>query len=406
MVKETKFYDLLEVKPDATESEIKKAYRKLAVKLHPDKNPDGSTEAQFKEITFAYQILSDSEKRAAYDRGGENAIKEGGSQGGGMPTDIFDMFFGGGRQQQRERRGKDMVHQLSVSLKDLYVGKVSKLAVQKNVICSGCDGRGGKDGSVQPCRPCNGQGIRIELRQFGPGMVQQMQRQCSECDGTGEQIKEKDRCKTCNGKKVLPERKILEVNIDKGMEDEQRITFKGESDQAPGLPPGDIIIVLDAKEHPVFKRKGTDLLMEMEITLVEALCGFKRVITHLDERQVLIQTNPGQVIKDGAIKIVYGEGMPQYRNPFEKGRLFINFKVVFPANNFASADALKQLEAILPARPPAPTITGDVDETELQEYDPEGREFGRSARSSRAATDEDDPRGGHGHGPGVQCASQ
>jgi DnaJ family protein A protein 1 len=404
MVKETKFYDLLEVKPDATDNEIKKSYRKLAMKLHPDKNPDGSTEEQFKELSFAYQVISDPEKRAAYDRGGENAIKEGGSHsGGGMPNDIFDMFFGGGRRQ-RERRGKDMVHQLSVSLKDLYVGKVSKLAVQKNVICASCEGRGGKEGSVQTCRPCQGQGVRIELRQIGPGMVQQVQRACSECDGSGQQIKEKDRCKNCNGKKVLAERKILEVHIDKGMDDEQKITFSGESDQTPGLPPGDIIIVLDCKEHPVFKRKGGDLLMSMEITLVEALCGFQRVVNHLDDRQVLIKSEPGRVLKDGDIKIVYGEGMPQYRNPFEKGRLFIQFKVVFPKDNFASADALKQLEAILPARPPQPAITGEVDETELQEYDPEGREFGKSARTGRSATDEDEQ---HTHGgPGVQCASQ
>lgn len=257
---------------------------------------------------------------------------------------------------------------------------------------------------MQTCKPCQGQGVRIELRQIGPGMVQQMQRQCGECDGSGQQIKEKDRCKKCNGKKVLPERKILEVHIDKGMEDEQRITFAGESDQSPGLPPGDIVIVLDAKEHPVFKRKGNDLLMEMEITLVEALCGFRRVITHLDDRQVLIEAKPGTVIKDGALKIVYGEGMPTYRNPFEKGRLFIHFKVAFPPNNFANPDVLKQLEAILPARPAQPEITGEVEETELQEFDPEGREFGKSTRTSRGATDEDDHRGHHG--PGVQCANQ
>ena len=104
---------------------------------------------------------------------------------------------------------------------------------------------------------------QIELRQFGPGMVQQVQRQCSDCDGRGEVIKEKDRCKSCNGKKVVPERKVLEVHIDKGMEDGQRITFNGEADQQPGLPPGDIVIVLDEKDHPTFKRRGADLLMEM-----------------------------------------------------------------------------------------------------------------------------------------------
>eukprot|EP00042_Codosiga_hollandica_P055701 m.785984 g.785984 ORF g.785984 m.785984 type:complete len:406 (+) comp59173_c0_seq3:2-1219(+) len=405
MVKETRLYDLLEVKPDASQDEIKRAFRKLTVKLHPDKNPDGSTAQQFQEITAANQILSDPEKRAAYDKYGEEGMKEGAAHShGGMPGGIFDMFFGGGRGQQRERRGKDMVHQLPVSMKDLYVGKVSKLAVQKNVICSSCSGKGGKEGAVQPCRSCSGQGVRIELRQIGPGMVQQVQRHCPDCDGEGEQIKEKDRCKACNGKKVVPERKILEVHIDKGMEDGQKIPFSGESDQQPGLPPGDIIIVLDQKEHPVFKRKGSDLLMEMELTLVEALCGFQRVVNHLDDRQVLVKTQPGQIIKDGAIKIIYGEGFPQHRNPFEKGRLFIHFKVAFPGDNFADATQLKALEALLPPRPAQPEITGDVEETELQEYDREGREFGKAAHKGRSATDEDEE--GHHAGPGVQCASQ
>ena len=234
-----------------------------------------------------------------YDRVGEQGLKEGAGQGG-MPTDIFDMMFGGGRGRgQRERKGKDMVHQLQVSLKDLYVGKVSKLAVQKNVICTGCDGKGGKDGAVSTCKECSGQGVKIEFRQFGPGMVQQVQSHCRNCDGTGEAIKEKDRCKTCLGKKVVPERKVLEVHIDKGMDDGQKITFNGESDQTPGLPPGDIVIVLDQKEHPVFKRRGNDLLMEMELTLVEALCGFTKIVTQLDDRKIAVKNAPGNVIKDG-----------------------------------------------------------------------------------------------------------
>lgn len=408
MVHSTGLYDLLGVNPSATDKEITKAYRKLAVQLHPDKNPDGSTEAKFKEVSNAYTVLSDPEKRALYDRGGDAALKEGGGMGGQDPSDIFSMFFGGGGSRQREKRGKDMVHQLSVSLKDLYVGKVSKLAVQKNIICAPCEGRGGKEGSVSQCRDCDGRGIKIELRQFGPGMVQQVQRHCSACDGSGQAIKDKDRCKTCNGKKVVPERKVLEVHIDKGMEDGQRITFNGESDQQPGLPPGDIVIVIDEKEHPVFKRRGADLLMEMEITLTEALCGFTRVVTQLDERQLLIHSAPGQVIKDGSIKTIQGEGMPTYRNPFEKGRLFIQFKVSFPASNFTTPDKIAQLEKLLPARPPQPVPSADAEETTLQDYDTATNDFGKSSKTNANAYDEDERGGGHGHagGPGVQCASQ
>jgi len=280
--------------------------------------------------------------------------------------------------------------------------------LQKNVICSGCEGRGGKDGAVSTCKGCDGHGVRLELRQFGPGMVQQIQRQCPNCDGTGQAIKEKDRCKTCLGKKVLPERKVLEVHIDKGMEDGQRIPFSGESDQQPGIPPGDIIIVLEEKEHPVFKRRGNDLLMTMEITLVEALCGFQKIVTHLDERQILVKALPGQVIKDGGIKIIQNEGMPQHRNPFEKGRLFIKFQVTFPENNFATPEQLVQLEAALPARPPQPVVTEEVEETVLEEFNPEIHEFGRGqgASSQGSAYDEDERHAHMGGAPGVQCASQ
>ena len=137
--------------------------------------------------------------------------------------------------------------------------------------------------------------MQVRVQQLGPGMMQQIQSMCPECQGQGERIDPKLRCKACNGKKVIRERKILEVCVDKGMEDGQKITFSGEGDQEPGLEPGDIIIVLDEKEHPVFKRSGTDLIMKFNINITEALCGFKKTVKTLDDRTLVIQTIPGKI---------------------------------------------------------------------------------------------------------------
>merc|ERR1719430_1273339 len=349
---------------------------------------------------MAYEVLSNPEKRKLYDQAGEQGIKEGGSGGGGgmNPMDIFDMFFGGGGgdpfgrgsfgRQRGPRRTKNLVHQLSVSLEDMYNGTVRKLALQKNVICDGCEGIG----------------MQVRIQQLGPGMMQQIQSMCGECHGEGERVDPKLRCKKCNGRKVNRERKILEVSVDKGMEDGQKITFSGEGDQEPGLEPGDIIIVLDEKAHPVFKRNGQDLIMKMDVSLTEALTGLRKAVKTLDDRTLVIQTVRGEVIKSGDLKMVRGEGMPQYRNPFEKGRLIIQFNVVFPPS--LEPAVAEELAKILP---PAeePILPDDVDEVDLNDFDPEA-DRQQQHRGHHGHGYDDDDEGHHGHpgGPGVQCATQ
>ena len=351
MVKETKLYDILQVQPDAAPDQIKKAYRKLALKYHPDKNPDEPE--KFKEISAAFEILSDPKKREIYDKYGEKGVKEG---GGDMhsPFDVFDMFFGGGGGRRRhpgeKSKGRDTVHQLKVSLEELYNGAVRQLAVQKNVICSDCNGIGGKAGSVQKCNNCNGSGVDVKLRQIGPGMVQQIQQPCRECNQTGERISDKDRCKKCSGNKVIKERKVLKANIDKGMKDGQKIVFDGEGDQAPDTDPGNIILVLDEKEHEIFQRKGRDLHINMDIGLAEALCGFTKVVTTLDKRNLVVTSLPGEIIRPNELKCVMDEGMPTYKSPFEKGRLVIHFNIKFPEDNWLDPKKLHLLEKLLPPR--------------------------------------------------------
>lgn len=412
MVKETKFYDILGVKPGASDSELKKAYRKMALQYHPDKNPSPEAGEKFKEISMAYEVLSDSEKRKIYDQHGEQGIKEGGGGGGGFhsPMDIFDMFFGGGGgmggmfgegRRRGPRKTKNLIHQLSVSLEDMYNGSTRKLALQKNVICDLCEGVGGKENAVQRCPNCRGTGMQIRVQQLGPGMMQQIQSMCGECQGQGERIDPKLRCKKCNGRKVNRERKILEVSVEKGMQDGQKINFSGEGDQEPGMEPGDIIIVLDEKEHDLFRRNGVDLIMKLNINITEAICSFKKTINTLDKRTLLIQTVPGEVIKHGDLKCVFGEGMPTYRNPFEKGKLIVQFVVDFPES--LDPAIVSKLEALLPPRE-EPLVPDDHEECDLHEFDPDAHRRSNAMRSN-AMVDDDDDHHHHGH-QGVSCATQ
>ncbi|XP_047653817.1 dnaJ homolog subfamily A member 4 isoform X3 [Phacochoerus africanus] len=350
----------------------------------------------FKLISQAYEVLSDPKKRDIYDQGGEQAIKEGGSGSPSFssPMDIFDMFFGGGGRMARERRGKNVVHQLSVTLEDLYNGVTKKLALQKNVICEKCEGVGGKKGSVEKCPVCKGRGMQIHIQQIGPGMVQQIQTVCIECKGQGERINPKDRCENCSGAKVIREKKIIEVHVEKGMKDGQKILFHGEGDQEPELEPGDVIIVLDQKDHSVFQRRGHDLIMKMKIQLCEALCGFKKTIKTLDDRVLVITSKSGEVIKHGDLKCVRNEGMPIYKAPLEKGTLIIQFLVIFPEKHWLPQDKLPQLEALLPPRQKV-RITDDMDQVELKEFNPNEQNW----RQHREAYEEDDD----GPRAGVQC---
>lgn len=398
MVKETGYYDLLGVKPNATPDELKKAYRKLALKYHPDKNPNEGE--KFKAISQAYEVLSDPDKRQVYDDGGEAAIKKGGADAGDFrnPMDFFEKFFGagfgGGGGRRRERRGKDVVHQIAVQLEELYNGATRKLALQKNVICDKCEGRGGKKGAVEKCVQCRGNGVETRVQQIGPGLVQHIEQVCRKCMGAGEIISEKDRCKQCNGRKTVRERKVLEVHIEKGMRDGQKIIFSGEGDHEPDSQPGDIIIVLDEKEHSTFVHAGTDLMMKMPLQLVEALCGFNRVIKTLDDRDLVITSPPGEVIKHEMTKCVMEEGMPMYKNPLEKGRLIIQFEVIFPQT--IPINLIPTLEQCLPPRPEV-TIPIEAETVVLEEFDPKQR---RHQQHQRMAYDEDEA--GYGEGPRIQ----
>ncbi|XP_049380643.1 dnaJ protein homolog isoform X2 [Solanum stenotomum] len=407
----TRFYEILGVSKNASEDEIKKAYRKAAMKNHPDKGGDPE---KFKELAQAYEVLSDSQKREIYDQYGEEALKEGMGGGGGThdPFDLFNSFFsgspfggGGGRRGQRERRGDDVVHPLKVSLEDLYTGISKKLSLSRNVICSKCSGKGSKSGDSMKCSGCEGTGMKVSIRQLGPGMIQQMQHPCNKCKGTGETIDDKDRCPQCKGEKVVQEKKVIEVHVEKGMQNGQKITFPGEADEAPDTITGDVVFVLQQKEHPKFKRKGEDLFVDHTLTLTEALCGFQFILTHLDGRQLLIKSNPGEVVKPDQFKAINDEGMPIYQRPFMKGKLYIHFTVEFPDS--LSLPQVQLLEAILPPRPTSQYSDMELDECEettLHDVNME-EEMRRKQAAQQEAYDEDEEMSGSG-GQRVQCAQQ
>jgi len=237
-------------------------------------------------------------------------------------------------------------------------------------------------------------------RQIGPGMVQQMQVQCNDCGGQGETIKPEDQCPGCKGKKVTKEKKILTVYIDRGMRHGQKITFGGESDEAPGVEPGDIVFNLIEKKHETFKRQGHDLVMEATIPLIEALGGMKMSIKQLDDRILLVQTANNEVISPGDIRVIENEGMPQHKNPEQHGRMYIKFTVQFPKSGLLKEPQLKELEKILPPRNTV-KVTSDMEKVTMTEINlNEKRE---DPRHRQEAYDDDEQQGGQ---RGVQCAQQ
>ncbi|KAA0157434.1 hypothetical protein FNF27_00682 [Cafeteria roenbergensis] len=307
---EADLYNVLGVEEDASPSQIKKAYRKLSLKYHPDKN-QGNEEAaaKFAEINEAYDVLSDEDKRILYDHGGMDAVKQEAAPQHASP---FDMLFGGGQRQQGGKRrsmkkGNDARLEVEASLEDLYNSGEVSARIQRNIVCRGCKGK--SSGKCARCNRCPNE-VRMVQRQVAPGMVMQMQ----------EEVPSEHRCRM--------ESKQLTAVIEKGMPDGAEITFERESEQRPGMIPGDVIFRIKQRSHPRFRRDNNDLHHDMTISLREALIGFRKTIQHLDGHEVVVETSavtrPGQVIK------MDGEGMPVHNVPSQSGDLYVTITVAFP----------------------------------------------------------------------------
>ncbi|KAF8322476.1 DnaJ-domain-containing protein [Clavulina sp. PMI_390] len=385
----TEYYDLLGVNPNATEDEIKKAYRKMAVRIHPNPNDPQAAEA-FQELQNAYSVLSDPNQRATYDRFGPEGLKRGGGGGDG-PTmdDIFNTFFqfNSMPRSRKPKRGEDSVIPYDVTLEDLYNGKTAHFNLERNVICSHCEGSGGKAKAKQSkCIKCDGRGVVNSTQSIGGGRVATMKVGCPDCDGTGQKFKEKDRCKKCKGNCTTKEKKAVDLVIERGMCHNQKIILKGEGDQQPGVETGDVIFLLRLKPHDTIHRspassrpssttasaESSDLFTTVHLTLSEALLGFSRVVLrHLDGRGIHMsrqaesdsqKEGQGLPVKHGDLVVIRGDGMPVYDparikkrdakgkgndDDIEKGDLYITFEIEMPSAEWlASID--KKVRVCLP----------------------------------------------------------
>ncbi|KAF1942441.1 DnaJ protein-like protein [Clathrospora elynae] len=351
------YYKLLGLKKDASEREIKKAYRTLSKKYHPDKNHGSDTAAQkFVEVASAYEVLSDKETRKIYDQYGHDGIQQhkqgggGGSRQQNDPFDLFSRFFGGSGHfghHGGERRGPNMEVRVAVPLRDFYNGRKTEFTIEKQAICSACEGTGSEDGHVETCDTCGGRGVRIQRQQLAPGLFQQVQMHCDACQGKGKTIKHP--CPVCSGSRVIRESETHVLEIEKGMPKGVRITYENEADESPDYVAGDLVVHLAESEPALgqlehertdgtfFRRRGKDLFWREVLSLREAWMGdWTRNITHLDGHIVQLSRPRGSVVQPHAVEIVKDEGMPIWHQQLENneglqfGDLHVEYVVVLP----------------------------------------------------------------------------
>lgn len=357
------YYEVLGVSKTATQDELKKAYRKLARKYHPDLNKDNAEAAEkFKECNEAYSVLSDEQKRAQYDQFGHAAFENGGMGGGGGfggaggfggfggsgMEDIFDMFFGGqggrgGRSSKAgPQRGADLRFDLEISFEEAAFGLEKEINLYRDEVCDYCHGEGAEPGSkVETCPECNGSGyVRYTQNTMFGQMVNE--RPCSRCKGEGKIISEP--CKECRGKGTVKRNKKLKVKIPAGVDNGSRLRVAGEGEAgAKGGPSGDLYVYLYVKPHKFFERDGTTVLCEVPINIVQATLGADIKVPTLDG-QVTMKipegTQPGKVMR------IKGKGIPSLRNS-SRGDQLVRIKVVVPTKlSDKQKDALRKFADI------------------------------------------------------------
>ena len=329
------YYEILGVNKDASSEDIKKSYRKLAMKYHPDRNPDNpKAEEQFKEVKEAYEMLTDEQKRAAYDQYGHAGVDPSMAGGGGgfggagfgdAFGDIFGDIFGGGARGQRNNvyRGADLRYNMEISLEDAAKGTETKIRIPVQAKCETCNGSGAKAGkSPVTCSTCGGQGqVRMQQGFFS------VQQTCPKCHGGGKTIKDEDKCNTCHGAGRVKLNKTLSVKIPAGVDEGDRIRLSGEGEAGVnGGPTGDLYVVVHLKQHEIFQRDGGNLHCEMPISFSTAALGGEIEVPTLGgsaKMKIPAETQTGGVFR------LKGKGIKPLRQS-EHGDLLVHVVVETP----------------------------------------------------------------------------
>jgi molecular chaperone DnaJ len=327
------FYEVLEVERTAGDGELKSAFRKLAMKWHPDRNPgDKNSEARFKEINEAYEILKDPDKRAAYDRFGHAAFEHGGGRGaGGFGTDfgsafsdLFEGIFGmsGGRARSGRERGADLRYNMEIRLEEAYSGKTAQVRIPTSVTCEACSGSGAKTGTrPKACPTCGGQGRIRHAQGFFT-----LERTCPSCQGRGQVID--NPCASCSGSGRVTRERTLSVNIPPGVEDGTRIRLAGEGEAGTRSgPAGDLYIFLSIGGHPFFQREGADLHCRAPISMVVAALGGELEVPTIDGSNTRVKVPEGS--QSGRRFRIQGKGMPVLRSK-QTGDMYVQVLVETP----------------------------------------------------------------------------
>ena len=331
----TNYYDLLGVNKNSTIEEIKKQYKKLAMKFHPDRNKDNKQESEkkFKEISHAYNILSDKQKRSIYDQFGEEGLQGGGAQNFN-PFSMFEDIFGdnshgmpgmpgmpGGfhfnmnnmNNMNNTNQKQKEIKKIKVTLEDLYKGKTMNLKITRTYLNKN------KKNLIKTCEKCNGNGIEVIVQRIGP-MIQQMQNVCSKCNGNGKYL---------NNKHLENKTENIELIIEKGMCDQEQILFKNKGNfNLKTMDNNDLVFILIEEEHNIFKRMQNNLILGLDINFIDSLIGFSFLFTHLDKSNFIISSE--DIIKNNDVKVIKNKGMPYNSSSNVFGDLIIKFNIIYP----------------------------------------------------------------------------